>query len=149
MKKNYFVILLLILLAGCIGKQSESNTSENREQVKYQEADNYFVSNDSKIPKSVKFTTQEEFSKVFGCAAVMEKDGLPTEIDFRHQFVLAKVLSVTDIQTEIRSLSLESKGDTLFWHYTVEKGDKQSYEIQPCLIIVVDRKYMNEEIVEN
>ena len=45
----------------------------------------------------------------------MGNDGKPTEIDFTKQFVLAIVLPVTNLATEITPDRLEEKGDTLLF----------------------------------
>ena len=124
----------------------------------FEVAKNYFIKNDQAIPASSKITTEEEFNKLFGMATTMGErllvgdgtsgmDGKPTEIDFSKQFVLAIVLPVTDIATEITPVKLEAKGDSLFFTYDVKTGEKQSFTIQPFSIIILDRKFENNKVI--
>jgi hypothetical protein len=77
----------------------------------------------------------------------MGENGKPTSIDFSKQFVLAVVLPVTDIDTEICPLEIEEKNDSLFYSYEVKSGQKQSFSIQPASVIIVDKKHVNKEVV--
>ena len=128
------------LLMGC---------TKRPKAVEYQVAKNYFFVNNSPRSMSLKMTTELEFGKYFGMAAFMGKDGQPTEIDFKKQFVIAKVLPETNISTDIQPLSLVQKGNTLLLNYKVIRGKKQSYYTQPFFILVVNRKYIDKEVIEN
>ena len=117
-------------------------------EVSFEVAKNYFFKNGKDIlPANPKITTEEEFSKLFGMATTMGKDGKPTPIDFGKQFVLAVVLPVTDFETEINPVKVEDKGDSLFYSYEVKTGEKQSFSIQPISIIAIDKKYEDKEVV--
>ena len=119
MKKILFAFAAMITLAACGNKQAvaPAEGDEASNEVAFEVAKNYFFKNDQEIPASPKITTAEEFGKLFGMATTMGKDGKPTEIDFTKQFVLAIVLSVTNLATEITPNRLEKKGDTLFYYY--------------------------------
>ena len=43
----------------------------------------------------------------------------------------------------------EQKGNTLLLNYKVIRGKKQSYYTQPFFILVVNRKYIDKEVIEN
>ncbi len=150
MKKVLFALAALFVLAACGEKQTVVTPSGNLEEnniVAFEVAKNYFFKKDQKIPASPKITSEEQFNKLFGMAATMGKDGKPTPIDFSKQFVLAIVLPVTDIDTEIHPLKIEEKGDSLFYTYDVKTGGKQSYTIQPVSVIILDKQYENKEVV--
>ena len=149
MRKIIFAFATLLAVVACTTKPTEATVENNNtaEEVAFEVAKNYFFKNDQTIPASPKITTEEEFSKLFGMATTMGEDGKPTEIDFTKQFVLAIVLPVTDIATEITPVKLEAKGDSLFYTYDVKTGEKQSFTIQPVSIIILDKKYENNEVI--
>ena len=117
------------------------------ENVPFEVAKNYFLKNNQEIPTSPKITTAEAFNQLFGMAAFMGKNGMPTTIDFDKQFVLAIVLPVTDVATEIIPQKVEVKGKRLFYSYEVKTGKQQSFSIQPVCIIILDKQYENHEIL--
>ena len=152
MRKIIFAFATLLAVAACTTKPTEATVEDNNaaEEVAFEVAKNYFFKNDQTIPASPKITTEEEFNRLFGMATTMGErlrvgdgtsgmDGKPTEIDFTKQFVLAIVLPVTDIATEINPVKLEAKGDSLFYTYDVKTGEKQSFTIQPVSIIILDK----------
>ena len=115
MKKLLFAFAAMIVWTACGNKQAAVPTEGNEasDKVAFEVAKNYFFKNDQEIPASPKITTAEEFGKLFGMATTIGEDGKPTEIDFTKQFVLAIVLPVTNLATEITHNRLEEKGDTL------------------------------------
>ena len=136
----------LLVLAGCtVHKPAEANV----ENVPFQVAKNYFFKNDQPLPAGPKITTAAAFDRLFGMAAFMGKDGQPTAIDFDKQFVLAIVLPVTDVATEIIPLKVEAKGNRLFYYYEVKTGEQLSFSIQPVSIIILDKQYENHEVILN
>ena len=105
----------MFALAACGNKHAtvSAESDEASNEVAFEVAKNYFFKNDQEIPASPKITTAEDFGKLFGMATTMGEEGKPTEIDFTKQFVLAIVLPVTNLATEINPTRLEEKGDTL------------------------------------
>ena len=149
MKKLLFAFAAMIVWTACGNKQAAVPTEGNEasDKVAFEVAKNYFFKNDQEIPASPKITTAEEFGKLFGMATTMGKDGKPTEIDFTKQFVLAIVLSVTNLATEITPNRLEKKGDTLFYFYDAKVGEAQTYSTQPISLIILDKKYADKTVV--
>ena len=150
MKKNLLAFAALILMAACNNKQAADPIAEGdkpNNEVSFEVAKNYFFKNNQEIPASPKITTAEEFGKLFGMATTMGENGKPTEIDFTKQFVLAIVLPVTNLATEINPDRLEEKGDTLFYFYDAKVGEAQSYSIQPISLIILDKKYADKTVV--
>ena len=149
MKKIIFALAALITLAACANKQAvvSDEGGEEGNKVAFEVAKNYFFKNNQEIPASPKITTAEEFCRLFGMATTMGKDGKPTEINFTTQFVLAIVLPVTNLATEINPDRLEEMGDTLFYFYNAKVGEAQSYSTQPISLIILDKKYADKTIV--
>ncbi len=116
---------------------SEGDVSE----VPFTEVRNYFFRIDASIPKDAKITDQASFDRLFGAAAFMGKGGEPTKIDFGSQFVLAVVKPVTDVSTELEPVSLVREGDELIFTYKEILGEKQTWSMQPVLLVVADREY--------
>ena len=147
MKKILFTLTMLLTMTACTSNLTESDTNNKEtDEVAFKVAKNYFLKNDQQIPESPKITTEEDFNKLFGMATVMGEDGKPTSIDFTKQFVLAIVLPVTDMATEINPVKVEAKRDSLFYTYEVKIGEKQTYSIQPVSIIILDKQYEDNEV---
>lgn len=135
--------LILMLLCGvvflCSCKSGDNSTAGSN--VNFTVAKNYFFKNNAEIPANPKINSAEEFHNLFGMAAVMGKDGMPTAIDFSKQFVLAVVLPVTDVATEIQPLDVKVQDGELVYEYSVKTGEKMTYSMQPMKLIVLDREY--------
>ena len=149
MKKILFAFAAMFALAACGNKQATvpAEGDEASNEVAFEVAKNYFFKNDQEIPASPKITTAEDFGKLFGMATTMGEEGKATEIDFTKQFVLAIVLPVTNLATEINPTRLEEKGDTLFYFYDAKVGEAQTYSTQPISLIILDKKYADKTVV--
>lgn len=114
--------------------------------IPFFEAKNYFVKNTYKNKEvaTLKVTTQEEFDKVFGPAAVMGENGKPTQIDFSKQFALAVIAPITDKQTSVTANSLTYRDTEIVLDYKITEGERQSFTIQPFLLIVVDKEHSGQ-----
>ncbi len=135
--------LILMLLCGvmflCSCKSGDNSTAGSN--VNFTVAKNYFFKNGAVIPDNPKISSADEFQNLFGMAAVMGKDGTPTAIDFSKQFVLAVVLPVTDIYTEVQPVDVKAQDGELVYEYSVKTGEKMSYSMRPMKLIVLDREY--------
>ena len=137
MKKIFIILAIAAIVVAC----------KSTEEVPFTEAHNYFVRNDAPMPVPTVITSEEEFDGYFGMAAFMGKDGKPTPIDFTTQMVLPIVLPVTDIETEIKPVKVELKGDSLIYTYSVQIGEPLSFSIQPLSLIILDKQYESKTIV--
>jgi hypothetical protein len=137
MMKAYWkgVVLALcfcLAIAPCQGKTKN---------IPYRVANGYFVRNDVKKVPTAKITSSQQFFSYFGCAPVMGKDGEPTRIDFQKEYVLAVCKPETWYSTELTPVSLRrEKKNVIVFTYRVTKGEKQTYSINPCLMIIVSRQ---------
>ncbi len=150
MRKVLYAFAALLILAACDNKQFSTPAEEGKDvtkEVAFEIAKNYFFKNDQAIPTSPKITTEEDFEKLFGMATTMGEDGKPTEIDFTKKFVLAIVLPVTDIETEIIPIKVVEKNDTLHYTYKINTGEKLFFTIQPISIILLDKQYAPKQIL--
>ncbi|MBQ6031903.1 MAG: hypothetical protein IJL29_02645 [Prevotella sp.] len=143
------IIVMMLVLSACSGKVTNLSQNETPapKEVSFEVAKHYFLNRGQETPANPKITTQEEFSKLFGMAAVMGKDGMPTKIDFSKQFVVALVRPITNIEEEIIPVKVEEMGDTLRYTYEIKSGEEQSFSMQPLSIIILDKKYENKEII--
>lgn len=157
MKKRNFVILFLAvsLFAACHinssihkTRNTSRQTATNKSNISYKIANNYFVNNDIKQLPPTKITNNEEFEKYFGAAAFMGKNGQPTEIDFEKEYVICVVKPETEYSTTLSPLSLrrDAKGNIIF-AYKAEIGQRQTYSIVPCLLIVLSNSVQGQVIL--
>lgn len=143
MKSAIFMLAVVVaMLCSCAGGEKA---------VEFAVAQNYFVRND--VPAALEqlyvVKSQAEMDSVFGMAAFMGKGGEPTRVDFGRSFVIGKVMPVTDVETDVKPLSLtQSAPATLTLKYAVKQGAKMGYSMRPCFLIVVDKKYADCKIEE-
>ena len=88
------------------------------------------------------------FGAVFGAAAVMGRNGQPTSIDFRHQFVIAVILPETSRQTQIETVMVNRVGDRLYYSYIIREGHMTSYTTRPFAAVVVDRNEPSDVVFQ-
>lgn len=121
--------------------------SDEGRNVPFTEARNYFVRNDAVLPlESPVICSQAELDSLFGMAAVMGRNGRPTDIDFDREFCVAYVIPPTDTLTEIVPVSVTSKGKELTCNFQIKKGDPITWTIQPFSLIVIDRSYFKKQV---
>lgn len=142
MKKAIFSAVVLAVMAVFVACKSASGYGS---KVPYTVANRYFVRNDVSSYGTMIIDTMDKFERTFGMATTMGKDGKPTEINFEKQFVIAVTMGETEYDTDIKPVRLEKSSDGLVLTMNVVKqGEKRSYSITPCLILVVDKKYQDK-----
>lgn len=152
-KKGVKTLFAMALSIGLLGScQTNPNKQQNTEgsvkeavvsemkNIPFTVADKYFLKNTVKEIVNPKITTKEDFDSLFGAAAVMGSNGLPTIIDFTKKYVIVVTKPETDQDTRLTPISLQSnEKEELIFSYKIETGEKQSFQIKPCLIIIVDK----------
>lgn len=113
-------------------------------EIPFEEVKNYFFRKDATIPDNPIIDSAGQFEEFFGAAAYMGKGGQPTAIDFDKEFVIAVVGPLTDSHTELAPESLRKEHGGLVFTYKETIGEKQSWTMQPVLLIKVDREYLTE-----
>lgn len=149
------LFLAALCIAACSSKVTTSQQSSLSKKgvkdtmtVPYVVADHYFVNNNITEMPPVKITTKEIFDKNFGMAAVMGEGGQPIVVDFSREYVIAVTKPETDVSTQLEPVSLmrDAKGNMVFT-YKVIRGEKQSYTILPCLLIIVKNSYQGNVVL--
>jgi hypothetical protein len=133
---------LLLLLAGIAALVSCKSPMD----VPYSELDHYFFKNGQAVPDNPKIDTEEAFASLFGMAPVMGEGGKPTPVDFGKEFVIAVVYPVTEFHTELDPESLRLENGELVFTCDETVGEKQSWSMQPVLLVKVSRKYETETV---
>ena len=133
---------LLLLLAGIAALVSCKGPVD----VPYSELDHYFFKNGQAVPDNPKIDTEEAFASLFGMAPVMGEGGKPTPVDFGKEFVIAVVYPVTEYHTELDPESLRLENGELVFTCDETVGEKQSWSMQPVLLVKVSRKYETETV---
>ena len=136
MSRMILFMVVLLSLASC------TQTSA----IPFEEVKNYFFRNNAVIPGSPLIDSSEQFQELFGAAAFMGKDGLPTSIDFDQEFVIAVVNPATDRMTELTPESLREENGELVFTYLETIGEQQTWTMQPVLLVKVDRKYKTDRV---
>lgn len=122
MKKEMTVIFLsACCMAGCVRqtttndstkiKASEYAVTTVKGDIPYTVAEHYFVRNDLSALPPEKIVSETDFNANFGMAATMGDNGMPTKIDFKHQYVISVTLPETNIHTEIIPVGLKKADD--------------------------------------
>lgn len=144
MRKKFITTLIALAAVAFISTSCDTMPKT----VPFIEADHYFANNDVTFPSNpIIVTSQSDFEKYFGMAAVMGKGGVPTTIDFDKEFVIAVVEPITDIETDLEPKYLTKKGDKLVLTYEKEvSNERMSYSMQPMFLIFVDRKYLSTSV---
>lgn len=133
-----------VFLSGCSASKGNADNS-----VPYQFAEHYFVNNNVEGMPHTTITSAAEFEKYFGMAAIMGKNGTPTEIDFSKSFVICLTVAPTDTQTSLSVVYLtKSDENQLVLSYKITRGEKMSYTYRPLLLLVVDKKYELPVVLE-
>ena len=136
MKRIFLFLAGFIVLASCKGPSD----------IPYTELDHYFFKNGQVIPDNPIINTEETFATLFGMAPIMGEGGKPTTVDFGKEFVIAVVYPVTEFHTELVPESLRMENGELEFSYCALRGEKQSWNIQPVLLVKVNREYKTERV---
>lgn len=157
MKTKLIVFLMtgaaLLMTLACTGQKNDAETDDEAEvhapmSVPYSEVEHYFLKNGAELPADPKIDTQEQFDSLFGAAAVMGDDDLPTLVDFENYFVIAVALPPTSRDVDLEDRQLLDDGETLTLEYSVDRDDEfRTFETQPLLLIAVNRHYERDSVV--
>lgn len=135
------VVLALITVAMLVGCSPLSKIEKEGYPINYTELANYYVLNNVDVSKTQRLVinSQQTFEAYFGEAAVMGRNGQPTIVNFKTQYVLAVVLPETDRQTEVIPGEVVQNGNTIVMNYRVNKGAKTTYRMVPFAAIAIDK----------
>jgi hypothetical protein len=108
--------------------------------IPYTTLENYFVRNDVDCSKQQRliFDNKQDFEGFFGMAAYM--GGLPTEVNWNKQYVIAIILPETNRATTIEPVAVKATDNNcVVFSYDVKKGEKMSHKIVPFTAVAVDK----------
>lgn len=136
---NIKSISLAVLAAAILGL---SSCTCSEKTVSYKEAQRYFVRNDVTDFSPRVITNDEELNRYFGAGAVMGENGMPTYLDFDKENAIAIIEPETNLNAEVKILSIKKQGEKLVVRYkVVTSGAPMSYSIVPCQLVKVSKKY--------
>ena len=146
MKKTLFLSLAIMAMVGLL---SSCAVNLNGVTANYSRISNFYVNNNFRDgTHKLVIQNQQDFESVFGEGAVMGRNGQPTSIDFRHQFVIAVILPETNRQTTIETALLRRNGDRLYFSYIIDEGHSTSYTMRPFTAVVVDRNEPSDVVFQ-
>jgi len=127
--------LLLVLCSNCsfMDKMYAAQKIDNvASPVPYTTLENYYVRNDVDCSRQQRLIldNQRDFEAFFGQAATMV--GLPTQVNWNKQFVIALVQPETKRATSIIPVNVKvADNGVMVFSYQVKKGDKMSHTMVP------------------
>lgn len=149
MRGNVYSMIMSFLLAVCLCACSHSAAvtangsaqvfNQSVTPVTYQLANNYFIKNNvtGLVPRHIR--SSAEFTRYFGMAATMGKNGKPTPIDFAAHDVIVYDAGIVQKQLEITPLTLNYAQDKLVLDVLIRSGARQSYQMHPFVILIVPK----------
>lgn len=137
-------IMSCLFLLACTTKESpitEPEPEDVQPEITYELVRNYFIKNsvENENITELKIETQSQMDSIFGMAALMGPEGMPTEVDFENQFVITVLDTLTSMETEMKPVSLRKEGDNLVLTYEISRGGTQSFSTHSHLTLVVDK----------
>lgn len=149
MRRLFFIVSLVtvaVLCCQCTTSKELRQARKEARDVPYTELQNYYVRNDvdaSKLQRLI-IDNEADFNAFFGPAAVM--GGMPTDINWKTQFVIAVVLPETDRTMNVFPKSVKQSPGNLIFEYTIIRGHKTGYRQVPFTAVVVNRAADAQEL---
>ena len=140
--KKFAIILSLTLVAllccQCATSQY-ARAKKGAKDIPYVALDNYYVRNDVDCSKQQRliFDNERDFNTFFGQAAVM--GGLPTDINWKKQYVIAIILPETDRTTNVIPKEVKQSPGNVIFKYQLNRGLKTGYRQVPFAAIALNR----------
>ncbi|MBQ6166466.1 MAG: hypothetical protein IJK41_03415 [Muribaculaceae bacterium] len=142
--------LLLVLCSSCsfMDKMYAAQKIDDvATPIHYTTLENYFVRNDVDCSKQQRLIidNKQDFEGYFGTAATM--GGLPTEINWKKQYVVAIILPETKRATSVKPVNVKvTDNDCMVFSYHVKKGDKMSHSMVPFTAVAIDKPASTREM---
>ena len=142
MKKLSFIIALatiVMLCCQCTTSKEFRQAKKGAKAIPYVVLNNYYVRNDIDCSKRQRLIldNEKDFNAFFGQAAIM--GGLPTDINWKKQFVVAALLPETNRPTMVTPLEVKKSPGNIIFKYQVNRGTKTSYSLVPFAAIAINR----------
>lgn len=136
-------MVALLLCSNCNKYDSDRlahQVYEAASSIQFTKLDNYFVRNDVDCSKEQRLIiyNKTDFENIFGMAAYM--GGLPTEIDWNKQCVMALILPETNRETTISPIDVRQDGEKVVLCYHLEQAQEtMSHTIVPFTAIAIEK----------
>ncbi len=149
MKKTLSIIVMavmMLLCCNCSTSKELRQAQEGAQTVPYTVLKNYFVRNDvdaSRLQRLI-IDNEGDFNAYFGPAALM--GGMPTDINWKTQFVIAIVLPETDRTMNVIPLEVKQSPGNVIFKYQLNRGRKTGYRQVPFSAIAVNRAYDAQQL---
>ena len=145
MKRLTIILALGALLLVCshcslFNKMNEAeNVDKTAARINYTTLENYFVRNDLDCTKLQRLIidNKQDFEKYFGMAATM--GGLPTEVNWKTQYVLAVILPEAKRATSVSPVAVKQDGERVVFSYAVKRGDRISHTMVPFTAVAIKK----------
>lgn len=114
--------------------------------VPFTELEHYYVRNDVDCRQTQRLIldNKEDFEAFFGEGAVT--GGMPTDINWKRQFVVAILLPVTRKTTMVTPLEVKQSPGNVILYYRVITGRKTSYTMVPFTAVALDRSVEPQQL---
>lgn len=133
------IVLLALLCCQCTASRELRLARKGAKEVPYTVLKNYCVRNDVNTTKLQRliFDNEDDFKAFFGIAPLM--GGLPTDINWKRQYVIAVLLPETNRPTMVTPMEVKQSPGNIIFKYQVNRGHKTSYSLVPFTAIALDR----------
>lgn len=158
MKNTISAVALLTLLVSCKKEEKTIDTSntQTKNEVNYRKAailpykiaKNYYLKASQTYLNNPKIESQEEFNNLFGYASISSNEGASTKIDFSKQYVIAVTKNETNLETILKPLNLQKKGNELILTYKYVTGEKKSFSTKPNFAIIVNKSITGKIVLK-
>ena len=134
-----------LLCCQCATSQYQ-RAKKGAKSVPFTPLEHYYVRNDvdcSQIQRLI-LDNKEDFEAYFGAGAVM--GGMPTDINWKRQFVIAILLPATRKATMVTPLEVKQSPGNVILYYQVNTGRKTSYTLVPFTAVALDRSVEPQQL---
>lgn len=128
-----------LLCCQCTTSKELRQARKDAQSVPYTVLQNYYVRNDvdaSRLQRLI-IDNERDFNAYFGPAAVM--GGMPTDINWKTQFVIAVVLPETERTINVIPKDVKQSPGNVIFEYALNKGHKTGYRQVPFSAVAVNR----------
>ena len=138
---------VLLLCCNCSVFNKLNKIYDEASPIMFTELENYFVRNDVDCSKQQRLIldNKTDFEQFFGMGTFM--GGMPTDVNWNKQYVVALVLPETNRETIITPIDVRQDGDNVVLCYKVERGhEKLSYTMVPFTAVAIDKPATDQQM---
>ena len=135
-----------LLCCQCTTSKQLKHAQKGAKSIPFTVLENYYVRNDVNASQTQRLILDNErdFNAFFGNAAIM--GGLPTDINWKTQYVIAVLLPETNRPTMVTPLEVKQSPGNVIFKYQVNRGRKTSYTLVPFAAVALKRAFDAQQI---